>query len=145
MSASLERSANGLKLSCAPHPGTDSILVEFKDVDDELEWILMPRSASSSAALRGVPRRAFIANQQVEIRGMPEHALGAHKFEAMVSGCYLQSAPGTLSAYLVAKSHQATSVPGDDLERLFRSHLRLESSRTNSYRGKYTFVLAHTV
>ena len=141
MSASLKKSANGLKVSWTSHPESHSILVEFKDVDDVLEWIIMPTATSSSAAIRGVSKPAFIANQQVEIRGIPQHALGAHKFEAVVHSCYLQAMSGAVSSYQVAQSHRATCSRGgqdDDLERLFGSQLRLASSRTvsRSYRGK---------
>jgi len=143
MSASLEKSANGLKLSWTSHPASHSVIVEFKDLNDEREWILMPPATSSSATLRTVPKSAFIASEEVKIRGIPEHALSAHEFEAVVHSCYSGAMSGTVLSYLVAQSHRAACSRGgqdDDLERQFRNKLSLSSSRTvsRSYHGKYT-------
>ena len=139
MSASLE---NGLKVSWPPLTGTCDILVELKDVDEGLEWILMPRSTSRSVAQ--VPMPAFNANQQVEIRGIPELALNYHEFEATVYSCARQATPGTASSFQVAQSYRATcstSGQDDDLGRQF-SGLNLTSSRTvsRSYHGE-CFIL----
>lgn len=137
MSASLEKSADSPIVSWTAHPAAGSVFVELKDVDDGMEWILMSRSAASSASLRGV------ANNQVEIRGLRKHALTAHTFEVAVHRCYPGASHGTLSSYLVAQSHQATCTTGGpigDLEQRFTSQLRLASSTTASS-GKYTQCL----
>jgi len=144
MSASLEKSANGLKVSWPAHTGARGILIEFKDVDEDLEWILMPRSSSahSSLRLRGTLNPAFTSNQkQIEIRGIPEHALSAHEFETTVFSCDPQTTPGTVSSYLATGSYRATcSTSGHDdpLEQLFSRQLTLRRSTTvpSSHRGK---------
>jgi len=141
MSASIEKSTNGLKVSWASCTRARSILVEFKDVDEELEWILLPRSTSSSVIRRGVPEPAFTASE-VEIRGIPEHALSAHEFQTTVYCCDSQTSLGTVSSYLVTESYQATcstSAQDDHLERQFRRQLRLTSSSTvsRSIHGEY--------
>lgn len=145
MAASLQKSANSLKVSWAPlHMETRGILIEFKDVDEELmEWIIMPKSSSSSMAFRGISKPAL---NQVEFRGIPEDAFNAHQFEATVYGCQPQVTPGTRSSYLVTQSHRATFSTrhqDEDLERLFNSRLRLASSRTasSSYHGVNTLML----
>ena len=152
MSASVEKSANGLKVSWPAHTGARGILIELKDADEDLEWILMPRSSSahSSLRLRGTLKSAFIGNQQVEIRGIPEHVLSAHEFETTVYSCDPQATPGTVSSYLATGSYRATcSTSGHDdhLERLFSSQLALGRSTTvpSSHRGEcytmfYNFI-----
>jgi len=142
MYASLEKSANGLKVSWPTHTGARGILIEFKDVDEDLEWILMqrPSSVRSSLGRRGALEPAFIGNK-VEIRGIPEHVLNAHKFGTTVYNCDPHATPGTVSSYLATASYRAplsTSGHDDIFERLFSSQLTLGRSTTvsNSYGGE---------
>jgi len=155
MSASLEKSANGLKVSWPPHVSAapSSIIVEFKDVDEEVEWIIMPKTTSSSMTLRGRVPEPDASSNQVEIQGISEHALNVHTFQTMVLICYPQAMPGIVlgkvASYKVIKSYPATwctSGHDDNLERLFESRLRLAGSRTvsRSYHSEYLMFYSYT-